>query len=34
VKFVFAVIRYLLNIGRPVWAHATRRLEIMLDVFN
>jgi hypothetical protein len=33
-KLVFAVIRYLPIIGRPVRTLAARSLEIMLDVFN
>jgi hypothetical protein len=34
-KFVFAMIRQIFHIGRPVWAPAARRLNIiMLDFFN
>jgi hypothetical protein len=34
-KFVFAMIRQIYHIGRPVWAPAARRLNIiMLDFFN
>jgi hypothetical protein len=34
-KVVFAMIRQIFHIGRPVWAAAARRLNtIMLDFFN